>query len=76
MQKVWLDGAKVLDRRDVLYRTDPTALVEVFTFRNFHGGKSDKYRPLHDQFIWCATFLCCLLLERLRTDESKHIEPR
>lgn len=54
VHKVWLNGEKIYDARDVVYRTTPESLVEIFTFRNFHGGKSDKFRPDATQYAWCA----------------------
>lgn len=63
MHKVWLNGEKVYDDRAVLYRTSPDALVERFTFRNFHGGKKDTYRPTQTQYVWCAAaavFAACM----------------
>ena len=54
VHKVWLNGRKIYDARDVVYRTTPESLVEIFTFRNFHGGKSDKFRPDATQYAWCA----------------------
>jgi hypothetical protein len=54
VHKVWLNGEKIYDDRSVMYRTTPESLIEIFTFRNFHGGKSDRYRPDQTQYTWCG----------------------
>ena len=54
IQKVWLDGALVDDRRSITFRAGFDAAVEKFTFRNFHGGSNDLYRPPQTQWQWCA----------------------
>jgi hypothetical protein len=54
IHEVWLDNQKVYAKYDVIYRTSAAVKIDKFTFRNFHGGKSDAFRPGQTQYNWCA----------------------
>jgi hypothetical protein len=53
--RVWLNGALVYDKNNALYRTVPGIGIEKFTFRNFHGGSTDLFRPDQTQYNWCVS---------------------
>lgn len=55
MQQTWFDGDLVESRNNVEFRTHVGALVERYTFRNFHGGSTDRFRPSQTQFTWCGS---------------------
>jgi hypothetical protein len=55
VQKVWLDGALVYERKDILYTNTGKHGIDQLKFENFHGGKSDGFRPNRDQSMWCVS---------------------
>jgi hypothetical protein len=50
--KVWIDGVKLLDRSDVLYRTVDNQNVKIggFYFSTFHGGDTPAWAPRVDSY--------------------------
>lgn len=54
MLRVWLDGRMVQSRTDMLWRLTAAVMIEKFTFRNFHGGSTDAFRPSRTQGLTCA----------------------
>jgi hypothetical protein len=51
LQRVWLNGALVLDRSGVLWREGGGQGVARFTFRNFMGGSDTDWAAPHDQDV-------------------------
>ena len=53
VQRVWLDGSLVLDRRNVKWRTTSGEGVARFTLRNFMGGSGSDWAASNTQDVVC-----------------------
>lgn len=60
VHEVWLDGSLVYSKKDVVYRRTADIKIDRFTFRNFHGGSKDTFRPSQTQQVWYASFFASL----------------
>jgi hypothetical protein len=49
--KAWLDGAVVVDRTDVVYRTDPNVHITHFDWSIFRGGSSSMWAGRTDGYV-------------------------
>jgi hypothetical protein len=73
VQRVWLDGEKVFENTDVLYTNTNEHQIEKFVFQNFHGGKSDNFRPDKTQHQWCGpSRMVCKALQANGLDARRH----
>jgi hypothetical protein len=60
IQRVWLDGDKVLDKNNVRYAMEDGHDIKRFRFGNFHGGSTIHFEPNQTQFQWCDASHTCL----------------
>lgn len=67
MQKVWLNGRKIFERSNIRYRYNNKHKIAKLALQNFHGGKSNNFKPGHTQYIWYV-----LLLQWPDDSESLH----
>lgn len=54
VQKIWVDGDLWLSQNNVVFDNTGKHDISILKFDNFHGGKSDKFRPKKTQFVWCG----------------------
>ncbi|MDU0355078.1 hypothetical protein RS130_15270 [Paraglaciecola aquimarina] len=55
--KVWIDGKKRLDRNNIRFRGQPTALIDSFYFSTFHGGNSAEWGPKTNSSAYFDNFI-------------------
>ncbi|QDT12096.1 polysaccharide lyase [Planctomycetes bacterium K23_9] len=54
--KVWIDGQRVLDQRDIEFRYTDRLKIDVMYFSTFFGGGSDDWAPSKDEVIFFDDF--------------------
>ncbi len=52
VMEVWLNGEKLVNKKDVRYRLAPLGKIDSFAFSTFHGGNSLKWAPKVDSYIY------------------------
>lgn len=52
VMEVWLNGEKLVNKKDVRYRLAPLGKIDSFAFSTFHGGNSPKWAPKVDSYIF------------------------
>lgn len=52
VMEVWLNGEKLVNKKDVRYRLAPLGKIDSFAFSTFHGGNSPKWAPSVDSYIY------------------------
>lgn len=48
--RAWLDGAMVLEKKDIRFRDAATVRLDAFYFSTFHGGSDASWGPGHDSY--------------------------
>jgi hypothetical protein len=55
--EVWLNGSKVLDRSDFLWRNTSSIKVNAFYISTFFGGSGSEWAPKKDEYLWLDNFI-------------------
>ncbi|WP_231489509.1 polysaccharide lyase [Billgrantia saliphila] len=54
--RLWIDGWPILERRDLVYRTQSDVGIDGLMFSTFFGGTGEKWRTPRDQHVDFAAF--------------------
>ena len=55
VQMAWVNGHKVFEDREVLYRTNEAVTIDKFALHGYHGGADSRFAPDQSQDVTCAS---------------------